>query len=214
MKHCDLILVAAVTGMAATCLGTETTAWSVLPCYGGGYVQNVVIAPSNPNVWYTYVDVGGPYRSDDAGRHWRPLHGNIAAEHRNVAGDCPRSLSVDPRDADSFVMCSGGGYSRPSGIFVSRDGGKSFRKTHTARFEGNGPCRAYGLVLARNPFNPDELLAGEDWDGGRVFTALPGSDKVPSGCSSKVLVDRRRLYYLTTGSGVFTRTLPILPQAN
>ena len=160
MKSCLLALV-----WLFTLGGAASDKWSVLPIYGGGYVQNVVICPSDTNVWYTYVDVGGPYRSDDAGRHWRPLHGNLAAEHRRVAGDCPRSLSVDPRDADSFVMCSGGGYARPSGIFVSRDGGKSFRKTRTARFEGNGPCRAYGLVLARNPFNPDELLAGEDWDG-------------------------------------------------
>ena len=160
------VLVAAAISAGAFCFGAaDESAGTVLPCFGGGYVQNVVIAPSDPNIWYTYVDVGGPYRSDDAGRHWRPLHGNIAAEHRNMAGDCPRSLDVDPRNADSFVMCSGGGYSRPSGIFVSRDGGKSFRKTRTARFEGNGPCRAYGLVLARNPFNPDELLAGEDWDG-------------------------------------------------
>ena len=23
----------------------------------------------------------------------------------------------------------------------------------------------HGLVIARNPFNPDEVIAGEDWDG-------------------------------------------------
>ncbi len=100
------VLVAAAISAAAFCFGAaDESAWTVLPCFGGGYVQNVVIAPSDPNIWYTYVDVGGPYRSDDAGRHWRPLHGNIAAEHRNMAGDCPRSLDVDRRKADSFVMC-------------------------------------------------------------------------------------------------------------
>lgn len=35
-----------------------------------------------------------------------------------------------------------------------------------------------------------------------------GAERVPSGCSSKVLVDRKRLFYLSTGSGVFTRVLP------
>ena len=54
---------------------------------------------------------------------------------------------------------------------------------------------------------PDRRVAVSE-DGGRVFRTLPKSDRVPSGCSSKVLVDRRRLYYLTTGSGVFTRALP------
>ncbi|MBQ0031168.1 MAG: hypothetical protein KBT68_00030 [bacterium] len=145
--------------------GAASDKWSVLPIFGGGYVQNVLICPSNPQVWYTYVDVGGPYRSDDAGRHWKPLHGNLAGVHRDVAGDCVRTMDVDPRNENSFVMCSGGGFSSPSGIFVSRDGGESFRKTWNARFCGNGPRRPLGLVLARNPFDPDELLAVEDWDG-------------------------------------------------
>ena len=161
-------LAALLAAAAAAPLGAargSDDGWRVFPCYGGGYVQNVVIAPSDTNVWYTYVDVGGPYRSDDAGRHWRPLHGNLAPQHRNAAGDCVRTLSVDPRDADSFVMCSGGGFDSPAGIFVSRNGGRSFRKTWCARFFGNGPGRPRGLVLSRDPFDPDRLLAGEDWDG-------------------------------------------------
>ena len=153
-----------------TSASAETGGWKVWPCYGGGYVQNVLIAPSNPEVWYCYVDVGGPYRSDDAGRHWRPLHGNILGADRAVAGDCPRTVDVDPRDAGSFVMCSGGTFEKPAGIYVSRDGGKSFRKTRSGRFYGNGRRRMLGLALARNPRNPDELVAGEDWDGVALST--------------------------------------------
>ena len=151
--------------LAASMTAVASQEWKVWPCYGGGYVQNVVIAPSNPRVWYAYVDVGGPYRSDDAGRHWRPLHGNLAGVHRNVSGDCVRTLDVDPRDENSFVMCSGGTFEHPAGIFVSRDGGTSFRKTRCGRFYGNGVRRMLGLVLGRNPNAPDELVAGEDWDG-------------------------------------------------
>jgi len=151
--------------LAASVMAAAAQEWKVWPCYGGGYVQNVVVAPSNPRVWYAYVDVGGPYRSDDAGRHWRPLHGNLAGAHRNVSGDCVRTLDVDPRDENSLVMCSGGTFEHPAGIFVSRDGGASFRKTRCGRFYGNGPRRMLGLVLGRNPNNPDELVAGEDWDG-------------------------------------------------
>jgi len=139
--------------------------WRTLPIYGGGYVQNVVVAPSATNVWYTYVDVGGPYRSDDAGRHWRPLHGNFALQDRDRNADHVRSLSVDPRNADNFVLVSGNSFDRPGGIYTSADGGKSFRCRRTARFYGNGPRRMYGLCLARNPHSPDELIAGEDYDG-------------------------------------------------
>ena len=86
-------IVAAAFAASVTAVASQE--WTVWPCYGGGYVQNVVIAPSNPRVWYAYVDVGGPYRSDDAGRHWRPLHGNLAGIHRNVSGDCVRRFCGD-----------------------------------------------------------------------------------------------------------------------
>ena len=148
--------------------------WEVLPIDGGGYVQGVVIAPSNPDVWYAYVDVGGPYRSDDAGGHWRPLHGNMPMALRELAADHVRTLDVDPRDADRFVIASGDRFDRPAGIYVSSDGGKSFRKTLTARFYGDGPYRMRGKVLARDPNDPDVLLCGEDWDG--VFRSEDGGE--------------------------------------
>lgn len=151
-------------GAAAACTQASSP-WKVLPIYGGGYVQNVVIAPSNPDVWYCYVDVGGPYRSDDRGMSWRPLHQNYLPSQTARSAACTRSLSVDPRDADNFVLVSGNQYDRPAGAFVSRDGGRTFRQTLFGRFYGNGPNRPSGLCLARNPSNPDELIAGEDMDG-------------------------------------------------
>ena len=141
------------------------TPWKVFPIYGGGYVQNVCMAESDPNRWYCYVDVGGPYRSDDAGAHWYPLHGNFTVAQRAKCADYVRTMSVDPRNADSLVLASGNRFDSPAGVFVSRDGGRTFRQTLLARFYGNGAHRMYGLVLSRNPFNPDELVCGEDMDG-------------------------------------------------
>ena len=62
-----------VMSLFAAMAARPDAAWNILPVFGGGYVQNVVIAPSNPSRWYAYVDVGGPYRSDDGGRSWRAL---------------------------------------------------------------------------------------------------------------------------------------------
>ena len=157
-----LMLFAGAVG--AETVGTESP-WKVLPMFGGGYVQNVVPCPSNPNRFYSYVDVGGPYRSDDRCRTWIPVHANMPVDMRQRGMGQIRSLSVDPRDADSIVIASGGTAVRAGGLAVSRDAGKTWKVTVKACFYGNCHARMTGCVLDRNPFNPDELVAGEDWSG-------------------------------------------------
>lgn len=149
----------------AVASASEAPTWKMLPIYGGGYVQNVVLCPSDPQRLYTYVDVGGPYRSDDAGKSWQALHGNMSLEFRDCQMDHVRTLSVDPRNADSIVIAAGNTAINPGGIAVSRDGGRTWKRTLKACFYGNGPMRMHGFVLDRNPFNPDELVAGEDLNG-------------------------------------------------
>ena len=141
------------------------SSWHVLPVFGGGYVQNVVIAPSNPSRWYTYVDVGGPYRSDDGGRTWAPIHAAMPPKMRDIWADHVRALSVDPRDADTFVIAAGDRFAKPAGVYITHDGGRTFRHTLTARFYGDGNLRWAGQCMARHPTNPDILYCGEDWDG-------------------------------------------------
>ena len=165
MRKTFLILIATQTVAAVVAAEPEQPPWRVLPIYGGGYVQNVVMCPSDTNRLYTYVDVGGPYRSDDAGRNWRPLHANMPLALRNRQMDHVRTLSVDPRDADNLVIAAGNTAVLPGGIGVSRDGGRTWKRTLEANFYGNGPMRMHGFVLDRNPFCPDELVAGEDLSG-------------------------------------------------
>lgn len=162
--------VAAWAALVAAAAAADVEDWNVLPVYGGGYVQNVMISPSKPTVWYTFVDVGGPYRSDDSGGWWNPLHGNFPASERAICADQVRSMSVDPRDENSFVLVGGAYFDRPAGVYVSRDGGQTFRKRATGRFYGNGPSRSGGNLLDRDPFDPDRLIAAGDWDGAMIST--------------------------------------------
>ncbi|MBP5544775.1 MAG: hypothetical protein ILM98_11910 [Kiritimatiellae bacterium] len=148
---------------AATACADES--WSVLPVFGGGYVQNVAIAPSNPSRWYAYVDVGGPYRSDDGGRSWTPLHALMPIDQRARWADHVRALSVDPRDANTFLIAAGDSFDKPAGVYVTTDGGRTFRRTLTAKFYGDGNTRWMGQCMARHPTNPDIIYCGEDWDG-------------------------------------------------
>ena len=152
-------------GSVASAAPAFESPWKVLPIFGGGYVHNVVMCPSDPNRFYTYVDVGGPYRSDDGCRSWIPIHANMPVEMRWRGMDQVRTLSVDPRNADSIVIAAGGNAVRTGGMAVSRDGGRTWKITGTACFYGNGHKRMLGYVLDRSPHNPDHLVAGEDWSG-------------------------------------------------
>lgn len=142
-------------------------AWHPLPLYGGGYMQDVVISPSSPNVWYCHADVCGPFRSEDAGRSWKPLHQNFPVAWRNSKVDHVRGLLVDPRNANRLLVAGGDNWNfLGGGIVVSDDGGVTWRMTlKGAKFYGNGPRRMCGRVLSRDPFNPDRIIAGEDREG-------------------------------------------------
>ena len=186
MKRLVALASAVVGGLS---LAAESP-WRVTPIWGGGSVQNVVICPSNPDVWYAYVDVCGPFRSDDAGASWRDLHRNMTPSMCWRSFNHPRGLSVDPRDPDRFVIAAGDNDWRPGGIAVSRDGGKTFIPKVEARFYGNGKRRRLGQVLDRDPFDPDRLIAGEDWDG--VFVSADnGESWRPSGLDRTYLNDLR-----------------------
>ena len=155
------------SGLLCSFLGLfgEEPSWQMFPVWGGGYIQNVEMSTSNPDVWYAYVDVCGPYRSDDAGLNWRPLHQAYSMSDRG-RGMNPRSLSIDPRDPDSIVYAVGNNWRQSGYLFVSRDGGKTIRPTaRDVHFYGNGARRTAGILLDRSPFDPDQLVAAPDSDG-------------------------------------------------
>jgi photosystem II stability/assembly factor-like uncharacterized protein len=129
---------------------------------GGGYVQNVVLCPSDPQRAYAYVDNSGMFRSDDAGRTWRIIHGSLPASFGIYD---VRGLVVDPRDANRIAAAIGGQWDHPWGIFVSADGGTTWKRTLTANFFGSDEYREAGFILDRNPRRPDELTAATGGTG-------------------------------------------------
>jgi len=135
--------------------------WTACRIWGGGYVQNVVVSPGEPKRCYAYVDMAGLYRSDDGGDSWRTLNGAIPNSAYWVC-----CLSIDPRDPDKLVIATRHeNYTgMPTGIFISDDGGKSFRHVKQMQF-AQGDMKPAGLVLARNPAAPDTILAAGEQDG-------------------------------------------------
>ena len=144
--------------------GIDGTSWQMLPIDGGGYVMNVVFT-RNPQVAYMTIDVGGPYRSDDGLKTWRPLHGAMPYDMKRNFFSNPRSLSVDPRDENNLVVAAGNNARHPAGIIVSRDGGRTWRQTAVGNYLANGRRRWMGQLLDRDPWNPDCLVTGGDCTG-------------------------------------------------
>ena len=133
---------------------------------GGGYVQGVRVAPSDPQIVYSWNDVGGLHRSDDGGRTWHALHGNLPTARANYyVGE----LSVDPRDANKLVVTTGYRYEPATGVFVSDDGGRTFRQTLRA-MNATLVDRWAGNTLGRDAGDPGRLVTASTADG--VYESL------------------------------------------
>jgi len=115
----------------------------------------------------------GVLRSDDSGATWRNC---------GLAGVIVKSLAVSPHDAE--VIYAG---TKPAAMFVSRDGGRSWRELDAFRRIPNrwwwfspaepGDWRAYVMAIAISPANPDVILAGVELgavvrsdDGGETWS--------------------------------------------
>ena len=190
MNVCRMAVGGALLAAIGAAVAADESEWSLLPIAGGGNMTGVEISPSDPNVWYSYADVGGPYRSDDAGKTWRPLHGNFTTAQRAVNADHVRGLQIDPKDPDRIVLVAGWHVeATPAGAYVSSDGGRTFRRTLKARFAGEGSMsKRYGRALVRNPRAPFEILAVSAGDG--IFLSRDGGETwTPCGGDGYELTD-------------------------
>lgn len=134
---------------------------------GGGYVLQVVISQGDPSRCYANVDVGGLYRSDDGGRSWRMLHGNLPPQRGNYS---VRGIWIDPGDPDCLLIATGERWDRKQGIYRSTNGGGTWEKTYDAWFWGNGPRRAAGNVLVGDPGDADRVYLAAINDGFAIST--------------------------------------------
>jgi photosystem II stability/assembly factor-like uncharacterized protein len=177
---------------------------------GGGYIQNVVPAPSNPQRFYTYVDVAGCSRSDDGGKTWKMLHGNLPPGGNNEV----RGMLVDPRDDRKILVATGSMWTKKEGIYRSEDAGETFTKVLDAQFFGNGPARSSGFILTRSSQNPDFIAAASYKDG--VFLSRDnGKTWAQSGATNLYPLDLRfdrsndkRLWLSASGSKIHNKSFP------
>jgi photosystem II stability/assembly factor-like uncharacterized protein len=101
--------------------------WRCIGPFRGGRTVGATGVPGQPNLFYIGVNNGGVWRTTDAGRVWTPIFddqpsGSIGA------------LAVAPSNPNVIYVGSGEGLQRPDlstgdGVYVSRDGGKTWTNT-------------------------------------------------------------------------------------
>ncbi|PYS82828.1 MAG: glycoside hydrolase [Acidobacteria bacterium] len=136
-----------------------------LPTFEQGLGRiGIAVAPSDPKRLYANVDapqLGGVYRSDDAGESWQRVNDEMRVWGR---GSDFAEVRVDPRDPDTV-------YSANTSTYRSTDGGHTYHA-----FKGAPGGDDYHTVWI-NPENPDIILLASDQgatlsvNGGRTWSS-------------------------------------------
>jgi Sortilin, neurotensin receptor 3, len=147
----------AVGGIAKT-VNNGTTFEPIFDTYGSASIADITLAPSDANIIYvatgeannrqttTYGD--GLYKSTDAGKTFR----NVGFKDAQTLG----RVVVHPRDPNTVWVAVGGdlyGSNTERGVFMSTDGGSTWRKTlYVDEFTS-----ATDIII--DPSNPQNLWA-------------------------------------------------------
>lgn len=182
----------------------------------GGEVRGLAPDPADPAVLFALLAKGkdhggGLFRSADRGRSWRRIGGDFACPDAKALVVCPsdpRRICVGAREIYT------GGKLHPGGVFVSEDGGATWR--HALK-----DC--FIEALAADPRSADTLYAGGTdhpyhdgalgsgvWrtcDGGHTWESLngPGLTSRKIACLAVDPHRPERLYAGTGGNGAFVR---------
>lgn len=153
------LLVTTVLGLPAMCqvatapTPTQLYQWRNVAIRGGGFVSGIQFSKKEKGLVYARTDVGGAYRSDDAGDRWRPITDFFSRKDSSYTGI--ESIAADPSDGNKVYLAAGlysGDWGGPSAIFRSADKGRSWRKTPmTFKMGGNDDGRNCGEKLAVDP---------------------------------------------------------------
>ncbi len=126
-----------------------TEVWTARgPIDRGGRARALVVHPGDPQILWAAAGSGGLWKSEDAGASWRPIADKLGLP----AG----SLVIDPRNPDILYFGTGERFHSGgpgAGIFVSRDGGKSWKRLKRTRKWRFVPA------LAISPVSSNVLLA-------------------------------------------------------
>jgi photosystem II stability/assembly factor-like uncharacterized protein len=142
--------------------GSVPYEWRNVTIRGGGFVTGLLFHPHEKNLLYARTDVGGAYRSDDAGGHWIPMTDWVGG--MDFTGI--ESFAVDPADANRIYLAAGVYSGTRAAILRSADRGRTWQQTEVPfKMGGNEAGRFNGERLAVDPHDGNILFFGSRHDG-------------------------------------------------
>ena len=139
----------------------QSMKWRMIGPFRAGRTVGAVGIPDQPNVFYIGVNNGGVWKTNDAGRTWKPIFDD---QPTGSIGD----IAIAPSNPNVLYVGSGEGLQRPDlstgdGMYRSSDAGKTW--THLGLREGQqiasiavdpkNENRLFVAVLG-HPYGPNE----------------------------------------------------------
>jgi photosystem II stability/assembly factor-like uncharacterized protein len=119
------------------------------PGAGGMCLHTIVLDPSHPERIFTAISAAGTFRTDDAGKSWRPMNRGLRSEGipdpQAVVGHCVHRLAMHPSRPHVLFM------QKHWDIMRSDDAGESWHEV-----SGNLPSD-FGFPIAVHAHEPDTI---------------------------------------------------------
>jgi photosystem II stability/assembly factor-like uncharacterized protein len=201
-------------------LRTHETASEWAPGAGGLCLHTIVIDPKNPSRMFIAISSAGVFRSDDAGKSWRPanrgLRSNTMPDEDAEVGHCVHRIAIHPSRPDTLFM------QKHWDVMRSDDGAESWRE-----ISGNLPTD-FGFVIDVNANEPETVYVipitsdshhfvsegklrvyrsktgGDDWEA--LTNGLPQKDCYVNVLRDAMTVDKldpSGVYFGTSGGQVY-----------
>jgi photosystem II stability/assembly factor-like uncharacterized protein len=193
------------------------------PGAGGMCLHSIVLDPKNPNRMYTAISAAGAFRTDDAGKTWKPINKGLVSEFMPnptaEVGHCVHHIAIHPERPDTVFM------QKHWHVMRTDNAGESWDKV-----SGNLPTD-FGFVIDVHAHEPETLYVvpiksdsehypmdgalrvyrsrsgGNEWEA--LTNGLPQKDCYVNVLRDAMAVDRMDdcgVYFGTTGGQVYAST--------
>ncbi|TWT42384.1 Ycf48-like protein [Phycisphaerae bacterium RAS1] len=190
------------------------------PGAGGMGVHTIVQDPKNPGRMYVAISAAGVFRTDDAGRTWRPINRGLSSKYlpepTPEVGFCVHRIAMNPARPETLFM------QLHWNVCRSDDAGENWRK-----ISGNLPSD-FGFPIAVHAHQPETVyvvpilsdslhyppdgklrvyrsrVGGNEWEP--MTRGLPQGDcyvNILRGAMSVDTLDECGVYFGTTGGQVY-----------